>query len=146
MTINNKTKILEMLSNGKITIEEATKLLELVDKPEDAPSPASAAASASGKKTPKYLRVLITPEEGAGNEVERVNVRVPMSLIRAGVKLKSIIPNDAASQVDSALKEKGINFSIQNIKDDDIEQLINALDELEVDIEANKQKVKVFTE
>lgn len=142
----NKAKILEMLANGKINTEEATRLLELVDAPEGTASNGGQTTKSDSKKTPKYLRVVITPEEGAGEEVERVNVRVPMSLIRAGVKLKSLIPNDAANQVDSALKEKGINFSVQSLKDEDIEQLINALDELEVDIEANKQKVKVFTE
>jgi len=68
-----------------------------------------------------------------------------MSLIRAGVKFTSLIPRDAADKVDGALKEKGINFDIRNIKDEDIEQLVDALGDLEVNIEG-KETVRVFAE
>jgi len=137
--MENKKRILEMVAENKITVDEAARLLELVEEPAESPST---------KKTPKYLRVTIRPsaEGRADAEYERVNVRVPLALVRAGVKLTSLIPNDAACKVDAALKEKGINFSLKNIKEDDVEQLINALSDLEVDIEGGKGKVNVFTE
>jgi len=133
----NKKRILEMVAEKKITVAEAEKLLELV---EDEP-----AASPSAKKSPKYLRVTIKPCAGSEN-VDRVNVKVPMSLIRAGVKLTSLIPDEAAGKVDAALKEKGVGLSLKNIKEDDLEQLIDALNDLEVDIEGGTGKVNVFTE
>ena len=43
------------------------------------------------------------------------------------------------------MKEKGIDFNIRNIKDEDIEQLVDALGDLEVNIEG-KETVRVFTE
>jgi hypothetical protein len=137
--MENKKRILEMVAENKITVDEAARLLELVEEP---------AASPSAKKTPKYLRVTIRPsaEGRADADYERVNIRVPLALVRAGVKLTSLIPNEAAGKVDAALKEKGIGFSLKNIKEDDIEQLINALSDLEVDIEGGKGKVNVFTE
>jgi hypothetical protein len=137
--MENKKRILEMVAEKKITVDEAVRLLELVDEP---------AESQSVKKTPKYLRVTIRPsaEGRADADYERVNVRVPLALVRAGVKLTSLIPNEAADKVDCALKEKGINFNLKNLKEEDIEQLINALSDLEVDIEGGKGKVNVFTE
>ena len=137
--MENKKRILEMVAEKKITVDDAARLLELVDEP---------AESQSVKKTPKYLRVTIRPsaEGRADADYERVNVRVPLALVRAGVKLTSLIPNEAADKVDAALKEKGINFNLRNIKEEDIEQLINALSDLEVDIEGGKGKVNVFTE
>jgi len=100
------------------------------------------------KKKPKYLKVVVEPVAGSGsamNDYDRVNVRVPMSLIRAGVKLTSLIPRDAADKVDCALKEKGIDFNVRNIKNEDIEQFIDALGDLEVNIEG-EETVKVFAE
>ncbi len=137
--IHNRTKILDMLANGKISTEEAERLLELVDEPQERVK--------TGKKM-KYLRVTINPNSGCDgkSDVERVNVRVPLALIRAGVKFTSLIPNEAADKVDDALREKGINYNIKNLKDEDIEQLIEALSDLEVDIEDGKAKINVYVE
>jgi len=136
----NRRKILEMLSMGRINADEADRLLELTGQPQGA-----RVEAAPVKKNPKYLRVVIKPEEGS-SQVDRVNVRVPVSLIRAGVKFTSLMPHDAADQVDSALKAKGVKFNIKDFSDEDIDQLVEALSDLEVDIEDGKSKVKVFTE
>jgi len=135
----NRKKILDMLAKGQINAEEAERLLELVDTP---------AANTENKKTPQYLRVTIKPGDGehGSSDVERVNVRVPLALIRAGVKFTSLIPNEAADKVDCALREKGISYNIKNLKDEDIEQLIAALSDLEVDIEDGKARINVYTE
>jgi hypothetical protein len=109
------------------------------------------------KANPKYLRVTVTPNpEGtsSGNgglfqdgNVGRVNVRVPMSLIRAGMKLTALIPAEALDKANKALREKGINFDVRNIKSEDIEGLIEALGDMEIDVEGAKgEKVKVFVE
>ena len=78
---------------------------------------------------------------------DRVNVRVPMSLIRAGIKLTSLIPQEALDKANTALKEKGINFDVRSIKSEDIEDLIDALGDMQVDVETSKGEcVKVFVE
>ena len=135
----NKKRILEMVAEKKITVDEAIRLLELVDKPE---------TSSATKKTLKYLRIVINPstEGRAEADVERVNIRVPLALIRAGVKLTSLVPTDVADKVDTALREKGIDFNLRNLKEEDIEQLVEALSDLEVDIEAGRGKVNIYTE
>jgi len=134
----NRKKILEMLAEKKITVDEAERLMQLVDEPE---------TSRETKKSPKYLRVTIKPGEGgSGSDFECVNVRVPMALIRAGVKFSSLIPGDAADKIDTAMKDKGLNFSLKNLKEEDLEQLVAALSDLEVDIEGGKGKVNVYAE
>lgn len=135
----NKKKILEMVAENKISIDEAVKLLELVEEPE---------VSSKAKKAPKYLRVTVKPssEGRVESEVERVNIRVPMALIRAGVRLTSLVPTEVADKVDATLREKGIGFNLKNLKEEDIEQLVEALNDLEVDIEGGKGKVNVYTE
>ena len=70
-----------------------------------------------------------------------------MSLIRAGFKLTSLIPPEALDKANNALREKGINFDVRNIKPEAIEELILALGDMQVDVEtARGDNVKVFVE
>jgi hypothetical protein len=132
-------KILDMLREGKIGVEEADKLLAAVS-PQGAGA-ADAPVQAAGKK---YLRVQVDPEPGAQN-ADRVNIRVPMKLIRAGLKLAAFLPDDAQSQVNDALREKGFNVNLSKITPDDLEELVANLDDLTVDVEG-KQKIRIYSE
>ena len=142
----NKKKILEMLAEGKISADDAYRLLGAIDAEEPTPPPKP---EPEGKSKPKYLRVSVMPDpdkEGMEN-VDRVNVRVPMSLIRAGIKLTALIPPEALDKVNGALKDKGINFDVRSVKQEDIEELIEALGELEVDVVSGRgENVKVYVE
>ena len=147
MTENQK-KILEMLSKGKISVDDAHRLLNVIDS-EEGGQESTARTESEVKSKPKYLRVTVMPDPDRGNtdNVDRVNVRVPISLVRAGIKLTSLVPPEAMEKVNGALKEKGINFDVRSVKSEDIEELIDALSELEVDVlSAKGEKVKVFVE
>jgi hypothetical protein len=133
-------KILEMLQEGKIGVEEADKLLEAVS-PQSA-SAGDGPAPAFGNK--KYLRVQVDPVPGAEN-ADRVNVRVPMKLIRAGLKLAAFLPNDVQSQVDNALHEKGMDINLSKLTPADLEELVANIEDLTVDVEG-KQKVRIYSE
>jgi hypothetical protein len=139
---NNQKKILEMLAAGKISVAEAERLLSLTqpENPED--------LNKEPKKVPRYLRVLITPQEGSQDPSHRenVNIRVPMALLRAGIKLASIIPPSAYNEVDSALKDKGVQMDLRDIKPENIEEIIAAMGELEVNIDDANNRVRVYAE
>ncbi len=138
---DNQKRILDMLAEGKITAEEAQKLLAAIGPGGDEPR-------STPPRNAKYLRVTIHPAPDApkGEDVKRVNVRIPISLIRAGIKFTSLIPADASDQVNEALKEKGIDFDVRNLKPEDLEELLMALHDLEVDIQNGKEKVRVYIE
>ncbi len=146
---DNRKKILEMLDAKKITVDEATKLLSVVDRNGNSFSdekPVEQIMNRVGRKI-KYLRVLVdNPHGHHGDAPERVNVRVPVSLIRAGMKFTALIPREAGDKVEEELRCRGINLNIKNIKDEDIDALIDALAELEVDIDGGEGKVRVFAE
>ena len=143
----NGRRILEMLAEKKITVEAAERLLALTAS-EDAAGNAGPEGAPRRKGSPKYLRVKVTAGSGAESipEAERVNVRVPMNLIRAGMKLTALIPPDAADKVHDAFKENGVDFDLRNLKSDDIEELVAALSDLEVDVESGTEKVHVWVE
>ena len=146
---DNQRRILEMLAEKKITVEEAERLLAATEQTEGS-EPRTTDTASIGKPKPRYLRVLVTPpaEHISGTKAEVVNVRVPLKLIRAGMKLRAFLPPDKADQVNDALKNKGINLDIRNIKDEDIEQLVEALSDLEVNVSDEKgaKVVRVYVE
>ena len=145
---DNQKRILEMVADKKITVDEAYRLLSLIQ-----PSADSGNDSPKERKpSPKYLRVIVDSEEDYIHDGKtyggptHVNVRVPVALIRAGVKLTTLIPPEAYNQVDEKLKSKGIMFDLRNMKPENVEELIQALNELEVDIQGSQEKVRVYTE
>lgn len=133
----DRKKILEMLANGKISVEEAERLIAALSENE---TPKESTSEQYGNYN--YLRVLV---EESGPNGDKVNVRVPLNLIRAGLKWASLIPKHAKSKVDHAFHEKGIDIDFNNMTKEDIEDLIVNLGELTVDVEG-KEKVKVFCE
>ena len=56
----------------------------------------------------RYLRVLVDTDQNGRNT--RVNVRVPMALLRAGVRLSGLAPEEARERANAAMRAKGIAF------------------------------------
>jgi hypothetical protein len=138
-----RRKILEMLAEGKISTDEAEKLLTAIsaDEPEKKEKQPD---SGEEKQSPKYLRVVVEPAPD-DKEGDKVNIRVPMKLLRAGIKLASVVPVGVQGKVDEALKEKGIKLDLSQITEDNMEELVEALSDLTVDVEG-KEKVRIFCE
>ena len=153
----NRRQILEMLAAGKITADEADRLLAALE-PETNAAPAGStngsgngAIAAGAKAHPKYLRVMVKADESATGMKgpTTVNVRVPMQLLRAGVRLASLIPKQAHDQFDEAMGRHGIPITLSQIKPENLEELIDHLEDLTVDVDGNdgnNVKVKVFCE
>ena len=76
----------------------------------------------------------------------KVNIRVPMQLLRAGVRLSSIIPPHARDQVNAAMAQNGVPFDISALKPENLDDLIEQLNELTVDVDKEHTKVRVFCE
>ncbi len=154
----NRRQILEMLAAGKITADEAERLLAAIEPGTSAVSgeslggaAGSNGANGAGKPRSKYLRVLVeADEEMTGMKgPTTVNVRVPMQLLRAGVRLASLIPAQAHEQLDEALNRHGVPLTLSQIKPENLEELIDHLEDLTVDVdgkEGNRTKVRVFCE
>jgi hypothetical protein len=141
----NRRQILEMLATGKITADEAERLLAAIEDTAPAGN-ASEAEDGPRKAKAKYLHVLV--EGSKHGAPATVNVRVPMQLLYAGVRLASLIPAQAHEQLDEALSKHGIPLTLSQIKPENLEDLIDQLQDLTVDIDAKEDqaKVRVFCE
>jgi len=146
----DRARILNMLADGKITAEEAERLLDALDS-RAAGAPAATAPGISAIKgdptplinaLPKFLHVKVDGDEG-----EKVDVKIPLALVRSGLKLTSLIPPQAMDQINSQMAESGMSIDFSNFKPEDIDELIEALREMEVNVDGAKgEKVRVYAE
>ena len=134
---DNRRQILDMLANGKITAGEAERLIAALER--------GGATAMSESDKIKYLRVLVDTKDPVDGPT-KVNVRVPMQLLRAGVRLTGVIPASARDEVNNALRKEGIPFDINNLTPQNLEELVEQLRELTVDVNNENTKVRVFCE
>jgi hypothetical protein len=141
----NRRQVLEMLAAGQITAEDADRLLGALEAGEAPAAPGVQAASRP--KPPKYLHVMVDANDKEDGPVH-INVRVPIMLLRAGVRLASLIPAPAQARVNEALHEQGIPLDVSQIKPENIDEIIDQLSDFSVDIDqkADDVKIKVFAE
>ena len=143
----NRTKVLGMLANGRLSVDEAEPLLALLQGEGSAaeagaapPAPeAHASVPAADRpvpKNPRFLRVSVNSSDG-----DKVNIRVPLALVRTGIKMTALIPEAARKQMSS----QGIDLSA--LSELDTDELIDALAALTVDVEASDgDTVRIFCE
>jgi hypothetical protein len=137
----HRKDVLDMLATGKITAEEAEQLIAAL-----APDPPPQASSADGrpKVRVKYLRVVVDAVEAG--EPTRVNVRVPLQLLRAGVQLAALIPPQALGAANAELNKSGLAFDLTQLKPEQLEALVEHLDDVTVEIDSPDAKVRIFCE
>lgn len=161
--VDDRSRILDLLAAGKVTTEEAARLLDaLGERPAggaggaagggaDTESSAKSSSSrwswsktgtkagAGATSVAKFLFVKVNSTKG-----DNVNVKIPIALLRAGLKLTSLIPPQAADQINKAMADKGMKFDLNNFKPEDLEELIEAIREMEIEVDAaNGDKIRV---
>ena len=135
-----RLRILEMLAAGKITADEADRLL-------DALGGSGSVATATKAKAPKFLRVIVDAIDEDSHKPVHINIRIPVLLLRAGVRLASFIPHGVQLKVNDELRKQGMDFDITQIKPENLNEIIDHLGDLEIDIDAQDEaKVRIFAE
>ena len=126
----DRRKILDMLADGRIDADAAERLLDKL-----AGTQAVAPRSQLMPATPKYLRVR-GHAEGA-----QFDARIPLALIRTGMKLEAMLPHDTAEE----LKEHGLDLG--QFAGMAADELVEALGELEVSVDGDKgEQIRVYCE
>ena len=127
----DRKRILNMLAAGKITVDEAERLINALQSNAQPVESAKSNEDHSKRKS-RFLRVEVNEKDG-----DQVNIRVPLALLSSGVKLAKFIPGLAGKQVDDALN---------SINGGDHNGLASALGDLEVNVDNDKETVRIFCE
>jgi hypothetical protein len=140
---DQRKQILQMLSDGKINVDEAERLLEALGKNESAPTETEISEPGDGKK-PKFLYVKVEGESEEHGGHENVNIKIPIVLLKAGIKLGSMMPEHARTKINSHLSEKGLNIDLNHIDPEHVDAILEALRESTIDIDSEHKKVKIY--
>jgi hypothetical protein len=131
-----RKQILEMLSQGKISAEDAERLMDKLESGDAGDKPFAPGPPAEIPSKPKYLRVHVDSSDG-----DKVNVRVPLALIRTGIKLTTVLPDN----VNDELGKKGVDLS--KLSELEGDELYESLRELQVDVDSGDgDVVRIFCE
>ncbi|MHA1152208.1 MAG: SHOCT-like domain-containing protein [Alphaproteobacteria bacterium] len=126
--MSDETKrVLEMVAAGKITVDEGERLLGALGAGRSAPLPSEA-----DRPVPRFLKMEAGATDKDGKE-EGFRLRVPLDLLRAGIKMRALIPETKRDKVNEKLREKGIEGDVFEMSDDEIDTLIRSLGELEME-------------
>lgn len=126
----DRRKILDMLAEGRIDADAAERLLDKL-----AGTQAVAERSELMPTSPRYLRV-----RGRADGAQ-FDARIPLALIRTGIKLEAMLPNDTAEEI----KEHGIDLG--QFAGMAADELVEALGELKVNVEGDKgEQIQVYCE
>ena len=141
----DRSRILNMVAEGKITAEEAERLLDALGA-RAAEGTASAEPAIKGdpgplvEALPKYLYVKVAAANG-----DNVDVKIPIALVRSGLKLTSLIPPQAMDQINDSMSAHGMSVDFNNLKPEDIDELVGALREMEINVDSNNgDTVRVY--
>jgi len=130
-------KVLEMLSQGKVSVLEAEQLLSAVDT-------STSQASDEKKPEPKYFRILVNKPAREGKKAEAVNIRVPMTVVRGGLRLGALVPgmlNNKKIQLGN-----GNELDLSKLTYTDLEAMIKDIGELTVDVDGGDATVRIRCE
>lgn len=141
MEENSRTRILQMLKEGVITVDEAEDLLRALESNEPDGKQPVTFKDARGRKN-KKLRVEV--DSGENESKAKVNINIPVSLVKSlGPAVIRNMPADAKEKLDEA----GVDLvSIMESIEDLIE---SGQDEDVVNVDVNgpdAAKVRVYVE
>jgi len=113
MEMEDIKRILEMVSEGKITAEEGARLIEALESGDKS----STAGARAGKA--KFIRIKVNTSDG-----DSVNVNVPLALARIALRF---VPKEARAE----LQEKDIDL------DEVVEAILNGAEGNIVDVKSS---------
>ena len=122
-------RVLEMLSQGKVNVQEAEQLLQAVVPPGQ--------ATDDKKVEPRYFRILVNKPARDGKKAENVNIKVPMTVVRGGLRIGALFPGFLARK--KVQLGNGTELDLSKVTYSDLEAMIKDIGELTVDVDGDAQ-------
>jgi hypothetical protein len=138
-------RILDLVAQGKITVDEAQQLLGAIDAPAaEAAAPAAGAEESAPKA--RWLRIAIHKTGKEGHRDKDVNIRVPIAIVKTGMRLGALIPGLAGDQVAKKMREKGLDVDFTKLDAAAIESVIKDLGDTNIEIDDGRAQVRITCE
>ena len=147
-------RVLDLVAQGKITVDEAHQLLAAIGAPEPALDGAAAATADGGDRpAPRWVRINVHKPGKEGKRDKDVNIRVPVSVIKGGMRLGAIIATFAGEKAARRMRDRGIDVDLEKVNGDlsklngpDFEQFLKTLEDVNIEIDDGKAQVRITAE
>ena len=145
-------RILDMLSQGKITVDEADRLIKALSA--DRPAETAAADPATDGQRVRWFRINIhKPAKDPTHRPKDVNIRVPIAVVKGGMRLGAIIATFAGENAAQRMKERGLDLDLSTINGDlsrmngaEFDTFLKSLDDMHIEIDDGKSQVRITSE
>jgi hypothetical protein len=137
----NGRRILELLAQGKITVDEAEQLLRAVDAPAARPT---SGETPGGDATRRWVRITIDKSAIHGRPPKQVSIRVPLALVRSGIKFGAMFPK--FDPVRKHFRDHGIDADFSKIDLAELETMLGNLNETTIDVDGGKAQLRISYE
>ena len=145
-------RILDMLSQGKITVDEADRLIKALNT--NQPAEAAAAEPATGARPARWFRINIhKPAKDEAHRPKDVNIRVPIAVVKGGMRLGAIIGTFAGEKAARRMKARGLDIDLAAINSDlsqmngpEFDEFLRSLNDTNIEIDDGKAQVRITAE
>lgn len=137
-------RVLDLLAQGKITVDEADRLLRALGT--SASNPAASQSGGGESAHPRFLRIVVHKAANERTPEKDVSIRVPLSIVRSGIRLGAIIPGFAGKRVAERLRERGLGVDFSRLDYPELESMLKEMGEVNIDVDDGKAQVRVTCE
>jgi hypothetical protein len=146
-------RILDMLQDGKVTVDEADRLIKALSAEQPADT-ATADTPTDGRERVRWIRINIQKSANdAGHKAKNVNIRVPIAIVKGGMRLGAIIGTFAGQKTARRMKAEGLDIDLAKISSDlsqmngpEFDEFMRSLNDTNIEIDDGKATVRITAE
>jgi hypothetical protein len=143
MSSDDTRRVLDLLAQGKITVDEADRLLKALTA--HAPSDAPPEVEADAKK-PRWLRINVHKPANDHRREKDVNIRVPIAVVKGGMRLGALIAPLAGEHAARKMRERGFDLDLSKLDGPAFESLLKDMEEVNIEVDNGKEQVRITCE
>jgi hypothetical protein len=121
-------------------------LLRAVAQPAPEATRNAAATDSASAGKPRFIRIAVDrPAAGRGGDND-VNIRVPIAIVRSGMRLGAILPGFVGDKVTARLRDKGLDLDLSKLDPAAFESILTELGEVAIDVDSGDAQVRISCE
>lgn len=136
-------RVLELLAQGKMTVDEAQQLLKALSEQTQRPTASAQSDTGNGPK-PRFMRIHVHKPGRDGRAPKDVNIRVPLAVVRGGMRLGTMIPG-WQQWMQARVRERH-DVELGKLDPEAIESLLRDAGEMNIDVSGTGEQVRITLE
>lgn len=136
-------RVLDLLAQGKISVDDADRLLRAIAAGQGRGADAAAQPDAAKRR---WVRIAVHKPGHGGTHEKDINIRVPIAIVKSGMRLGALIPGMAGEQVSARLRERGLDIDFSKLDAAAIDDVLKEIGDTNIEIDSGKAQVRITCE